>query len=456
MATHEDLIPACGTCPKEDAVAPGPGDQFVRTADLYDKAGSSVALRGWVYAVRSSGRISFLQFRDGTGICQLIAAEGELSQAKYEEARHLSIETAIEVKGRVVLTERAPGGVEILVEDFRVVGSSEGYPIGRKDHGPDFKLDLRHLWIRSPKQAAILRIRSNVEFAARLFLKDDGFFEFNSPILTPTACEATTQLFHVDYFGLSAYLSQSGQLYSEAGIGALEKVFCFGPCFRAEQSKTRKHLTEFWAVEPEMAWFDAEASMRLQERLIKSVVAYIIEHNERDLALLERDPRDIDIADGAFEVMTYDDAVEHVRKAGFDMAWGKDFGAKEETYLVRMMARPFFVHKYPAEVRAFYIERDTADPRLALSTDTFLHGRYGCEICTGGERALSVDALQREMERLELKREDYEWYLDLRRYGSVPHSGFGMGIERTVRWICGIQHIRETIPFPRLLNRIRP
>jgi asparaginyl-tRNA synthetase len=382
--------------------------------------------------------------------------EGELSKARCDEARHIGIEASIEVKGVVVITDRAPGGVELLVKQFHVVGVSEDYPIGRKSHGPDFKLDLRHLWMRSPQQAAILRIRSNLEFAARLFLKEDGFFEFNSPILTPTACEATTQLFHVDYFGLSAYLSQSGQLYSEAGIASLEKVFCFGPCFRAEESKTRKHLTEFWAVEPEMAWFDADANMALQERFIKFMVSYILEHSLRDLVMLERDPDDIDIADKAFEVITYNDAVQQVNKAGFQMKWGKDFGAKEEAYLVRVMDRPFFIHKYPAEARAFYIKRDSDDPKLALSTDTFLHGEYGCEICTGGQRTEDVDALKDEIKRLGLRQEDYEWYLDLRRYGSVPHSGFGLGIERTVRWICGLKHIRETIPFPRLLNRMRP
>jgi asparaginyl-tRNA synthetase len=441
---------------EEDVVGSSSEGPFIRITDLYDREGRTVALRGWVHAVRSSGKISFLQFRDGTGICQLIVSEGDLPKAKCDEARHLGIETSLEVEGNVVLSERAPGGVEVVVKDFNVIGESEGYPIGRKAHGPDFKLDLRHLWIRSPRQAAILRIRSNLEFAARLFLKDDGFFEFHSPILTPTVCEATTQLFHVDYFGLSAYLSQSGQLYSEAGITSLEKVFCFGPCFRAEQAKTRKHLTEFWAVEPEMAWFDAEANMALQERMIKFMVGYILEHNGRDLELLERDPADIDIANKTFEVIMYDDAVKQVRKAGFEMTWGKDFGAKEEAYLAGSMEAPFFIHKYPAKARAFYIEKDPDDPRLALSTDTFLHGKYGCEICTGGQRAQSVDWLEGEIERLELKREDYEWYLDIRRYGSVPHSGFGLGIERTVRWICGLQHIREAIPFPRLLNRIRP
>jgi asparaginyl-tRNA synthetase len=427
-----------------------------RIADLPGKDGQVVSLRGWVYAVRSSGKISFLQFRDGTGVCQLIVTDKDMPKAQFDEANRIGIETSIEVTGTVAITERAPGGVELVLRDFRVIGTAEDYPIGRKSHGPDFLLDRRHLWLRSPKQSAILRIRSNVSFAARLFLRQDGFFEFNSPILTPTACEETTQLFHVDYFGLSAYLTQSGQLYSEAGITSLEKVFCFGPCFRAEESKTRKHLTEFWAVEPEMAWFDAEDNMVLQERLIRFMVGYILEHNERDLALLKRNPGDLDLEGKTFEVITYNDAVKQVQKAGFAMEWGKDFGAKEEAHVVGMMKAPFFIYKYPVESRAFYIERDPTDPRLALSSDTFLQGQYGSEICTGGQRAESVEFLLEQIERLNLRREDYEWYLDLRRYGSVPHSGFGLGIERTVRWICGLHHIRETIPFPRMLKRMRP
>jgi asparaginyl-tRNA synthetase len=429
---------------------------IVRISDLHRREGEIVKLRGWVYAVRSSGKISFLQFRDGTGICQLIATGDDMSGEECDLASHIGIETSVEVEGEARVDSRAPGGVEVILKRFKVIGESEDYPIGRKEHGPDFLLDNRHLWLRSPRQAAILRIRSSVELAARLFLHDEGFFEFNSPILTPTACEETTQLFEVDYFGLSAYLTQSGQLYSEAGITALERVYCFGPSFRAEKSKTRKHLTEFWIVEPEMAWFDAEDNMAFQERFIKAISAYVAERNEKDLALLKRKPEDIDLADKSFEIITYDDAVKGLKADGFGTEWGKDFGAEEEAHLVKKMGTPFFIYKYPVEARAFYIERDPADDRLALSSDTFLHGDYGSEICTGGQRSSSVEFLEAQIRRLNLNLKDYEWYLDIRRYGSVPHSGFGLGIERTVRWICGLHHVRETIPFPRMLKRLSP
>ena len=429
---------------------------IARIADLRRREGEIVKLRGWVYAVRSSGKISFLQFRDGTGICQLIVSVDDMSRQECELASRIGIETSVEVEGEAKVESRAPGGVEVILKRLTVIGESEDYPIGRKEHGPDFLLDNRHLWLRSPRQAAILRIRSGVELAARLFLHDEGFFEFNSPILTPTACEETTQLFEVDYFGLSAYLTQSGQLYSEAGITALERVYCFGPSFRAEKSKTRKHLTEFWIVEPEMAWFDAEDNMAFQERFIKAISAYIVEHNEDDLALLKRTPEDIDLAGKTFDIITYDDAVKDLQANGFNTEWGKDFGAEEEAHLIKKMETPFFIYKYPVEARAFYIERDPSDDRLALSSDTFLCGEFGSEICTGGQRSSSVEFLEEQIRRLKLNLKDYEWYLDIRRYGSVPHSGFGLGIERTVRWICGLHHVRETIPFPRMLRRLSP
>ncbi len=440
----------------EAAVALQSDKSISRVSELTTREGETVKLRGWVYAIRSSGKIAFLQFRDGTGICQLIVSENDMSGDEYNLATGLGIETSVQVEGTAKVESRAPGGVELIVKHLTVIGQSEDYPIGRKEHGPDFLLDKRHLWLRSPKQAAILRIRSSVEHAARLFLHDEGFFEFNSPILTPTACEETTLLFEVDYFGLSAYLTQSGQLYSEAGITALERVYCFGPSFRAEKSKTRKHLTEFWIVEPEMAWFDAEDNMEFQERFIKAMVAYVLEHNEKDLTLMKRKPEDIDLSAKAFEIITYDDAVKDLKANGFKTEWGRDFGAEEEAHLIKKMETPFFIYKYPVEARAFYIERDPSDDRLALSSDTFLHGEYGSEICTGGQRASSVEFLEEQIRRLKLNLEDYEWYLDIRRYGSVPHSGFGLGIERTVRWICGLHHVRETIPFPRMLKRLSP
>ncbi len=418
-------------------------------------AGATVTLRGWLAARRSSGKLHFLALRDGTGTIQCVVSKGDVSPEAFALADHLPQESALEVTGVVRADARAPIGWELGVTDLRLLHASAEYPITPKEHGVAFLLEHRHLWIRSARQHAVLRVRAEVIRACREYLDGHGFVAFDAPILTPAACEGTTTLFPVDYFGETAYLTQSGQLYAEAGAFALRRVYCFGPTFRAEKSKTRRHLTEFWMVEPEVAFAGLDEIMDLAEDFLVHVVARVRERRAAELRLLERDPAALARVAKPFPRITYTEALERLRRRGFALAWGADLGGDEETALAQEFDRPVLVHRYPAAAKAFYMKRDPADPRLALCVDVLAPEGYG-EIIGGGQREDELDALAARIREHGLPEEAFGWYLDLRRYGSVPHAGFGMGIERCVAWLCGLHHVRETIPFPRLLDRIRP
>jgi asparaginyl-tRNA synthetase len=419
--------------------------------------GQDVTLAGWLYNRRSSGKIHFLQIRDGTGICQCVATLNDLGAEAFAAADHLSQETSLEVTGSVREDKRAPGGYELTAKSYRVVSGSTDYPITPKEHGVAFLLDLRHLWVRSSKQNAILRVRSEVEQACRDFFYDRGFVLFDSPIFTPTSCEGTTNLFEVDYFGeRKAYLTQSGQLYAEAGALAFGKVYCFGPTFRAEKSKTRRHLTEFWMVEPEAAYFDLDDDMRLAEDFVSYIVGRVLERRKEELKRLERDTKPLEAAASTpYPRITYDEAIERLRAKGMEVKWGDDFGGDEETALSSEFDRPVMVHRYPSECKAFYMKQDPKRPEVALCVDMLAPEGHG-EIIGGGQREDDFETLKNKILAHNLPLEPFNWYLDLRRYGSVPHAGFGMGIERCVGWITGTHHIRETIPFPRLMERLEP
>jgi asparaginyl-tRNA synthetase len=418
--------------------------------------GATVELRGWLAGRRSSGKIHFLQVRDGTGTIQCVMGTRDVPPEVFERADHLPQESALIVTGTVRADARAPIGFEIGVSDLTVVHRpTDEFPIAPKEHGTGFLLEHRHLWLRSSRQHAILRIRAEVIRASREYLDDHGFLGFDAPILTPAACEGTTTLFPVDYFGEPAYLTQSGQLYAEAGAFAFGKVYTFGPTFRAEKSKTRRHLTEFWMVEPEMAFADLDADMDLAEAFLTHVVARVLERRRPELTLLERDVEALSRVRPPFPRITYGEAIERLRAKGHAIAWGDDFGAEDETALSADFDRPVMVHRYPLAAKAFYMKADPADPRLALCVDVLAPEGYG-EIIGGGQREDDLAVLEAGVAAHGLPRETFTWYLDLRRFGSVPHAGFGMGIERCVTWLCGIRHVRETIPFPRLLERLRP
>jgi len=427
---------------------------FIVTADSSRHRGESVSVRGWLAARHVKGRIAFLQMRDGTGLMQLVCEAGKISEGAFASLASLPLESALEAEGLVVRPD-GRASCELQVTELRCFPSAGEYPIGRKEHGPDFLMDQRHLWIRVPKQAAYLRIRSSLEFACTEFLHGEGFFRFDSPLITPTACEGTTDLFTLDYFGEPAYLSQSAQLYSEAGIAALGKVYSFGPCFRAEKSKTRRHLTEFWGVEPEMAWVGAEENMAFQERFIRAILTKVAKEREADLLFIGRKPEELLFADDSFPVLVYDEAEKLLAQSDLPLTWGQDLSVEQEEWLAGRFDTPFFIYKYPVQCRAFYIEPDPERPELALSSDCLMHGGFG-EVITGGQRASDYEFLKGRILEHGLKLEDFGWYLDLRKYGPVKHSGFGMGIERMMRWICGIHHIRETIPFARTLKRCSP
>src|SRR5712692_8205562 len=424
--------------------------------DFGKHIGEEVTLKGWLYNRRSSGKVHFLLIRDGTGICQCVASLADLGAEAFAAADHLAQETSLEVTGVVREDKRAPGGRELTVKSYKVYGASPDYPITPKDHGVAFLLDLRHLWVRSARQHAILRVRSEVEAACRDFFHQRGFVLFDAPMLTPTSCEGTTNLFEIDYFGeRKAYLTQSGQLYAEAGALAFGKVYCFGPVFRAEKSKTRRHLTEFWMLEPEAAYAHLEDMMVLGEELVSHMVQSVVRNRAADLQALERDAAKLAAVQPPFPRMTYDQAVETLQKNGKPVKWGDDFGGDDETVLSSQYDRPVMVHHYPTSIKAFYMEPDAQRPELALGFDMLAPEGYG-EIIGGGERISSYDLLVKRIREHNLPEEAFKWYLDLRRYGSVPHAGFGLGIERTIAWICGTSHIREVIPFPRLLYRIYP
>jgi len=426
-------------------------------SELEAHIGEVVTLRGWVQHLRSSGKIRFVVLRDGTGLAQGVLVKGNLPEADFQQFEALTLESSLTLSGRVKAEHRAPGGYELEVTHLDPIHIAPEYPISPKEHGVAFLMDRRHLWLRSPRQQAILRIRDEVIRACRDFFHDRGFVLVDTPILTPTACEGTTSLFETNYLDRGkAYLSQSGQLYLEAAAMALGRVYCFGPTFRAEKSKTRRHLTEFWMVEAEAAFYTLDDVMELAESLVRTVVDQVLAHQEPQLLLLERDLAPLqEAARGPFPRLSYTEALEILGQEGKDLAWGDDLGGDEETVLSQKFSRPVLVHRYPKEAKAFYMEPDPEDQRLVLCVDMLAPEGYG-EIVGGSQRIHDLDTLLQRIKDHHLPEEPLEWYLDLRRYGSVPHGGFGLGIERLVAWLCGLHHVRETIPFPRLLDRMYP
>jgi asparaginyl-tRNA synthetase len=418
--------------------------------------GQMVTLRGWLYNKRSSGKVRFLLIRDGTGIIQSVVVKNEVTPEAFSATDILTLESSLEVSGMVHADARAPGGHELQVSDMRVIQVAEEYPISPKEHGPSFLLDHRHLWLRSSKQHAILRIRSHIIQEAQAYLNREGFVLFDAPILTPTSCEGTSTLFETDYFyGEKAYLSQSGQLYAEAGAMAFGKVYTLGPTFRAEKSKTRRHLTEFWMLEPEMAFAELEDILLLAEDLVTHLVHSVLTNRSEELKVLDRDLTKLQSVVQPFPRITYEEALDLLREKGISHQWGDDFGASQDTIISEQFDRPVMITHYPLQTKAFYMKSDPRKPDLALCVDVLAPEGYG-EIIGGSQREDDYDKLLERLVQHNLPRESFEWYLDLRRYGSVPHSGFGLGIERTIGWICGIKHLREAIPFPRLLQRIYP
>jgi len=423
--------------------------------DIAKFEGKRVEIKGWLYNKRSSGKIHFLQIRDGTGIIQGVMVKKEVPREIFKTAKKLGQESAIIVTGVVRADERAPIGYELSVDNLMVVSETDDYPITPKEHGIEFLLDHRHLWFRSKRQHAIMRIRSEIINACRDYFNDRGYLLLDSPILTPSACEGTTTLFKTKYFDDDAYLTQSGQLYNEAGALAFGKVYCFGPTFRAEKSRTRRHLMEFWMIEPEIAYINLEESMEIQEDFVEYVVQRVLDKMKIELKSIERDISKLENVKKPFPRVQYDEAVEILKKKGIDFPWGEDFGAEHESLLTEEFDRPFFVHRYPAVAKAFYMKRDPERPELALCSDMLAPEGYG-EIIGGGQREDDYEELLKRIKEHNLPEDAYRWYLDLRKYGSVPHGGFGLGIERTVAWVCGLHHVRETIPFPRMLNRMYP
>jgi len=416
-----------------------------------------VEIKGWLVTKRSSGGVQFLIIRDGTGIVQFTVHKDEVAEKVFQDTDKLTQESSIIVKGVVKEDKRAPSGYEVRVKDLQLVQLAEQeYPIAKKkDHGIDFLMSYRQLWIRSPRQIAILRIRAEIIKSCRDFLDERGFTLTDSPILTPAAAEGVSTLFEVPYFGDKAFLAQTGQLYVEATIAAFGKVYCFGPTFRAEKSKTPRHLTEFWMVEPEMAFFDFEDNLKLQEEMVTYIVEKTLEKKARELAVLKRDIRPLKKIEPPFERISYTEAIDALQKDGCKIEWGEDLGAPHERIISLKFEKPVFVHRYPVKVKAFYMQPDPENPEVALCADLMAPEGYG-EIIGGSERIHDLKLLEQRIKEFGLPKKAYEWYLDLRRYGSVPHSGFGLGIERVVTWICKLKHIRETIPFPRTINRIYP
>ena len=433
-------------------------------AEIGNHEGQSVTIRGWLYNLRESGKLLFPQFRDGSGVIQGVVPKNAVSPEVFGAIKGLTQESSVIVEGKVRADKRAPGGYELDVSNVQVlqrVSEAEPYPITPKEHGVDFLMEHRHLWLRSLRQAAILRVRAEIIRAARDFFDSNGFTLTDPPILTPAACEGTSTLFPVDYFEEQAYLTQSGQLYIEATAMALRKVYSFGPTFRAEKSKTRRHLTEFWMVEPEVAYANLDDLMELAEGLLTFLVKRCLERRPVDLATIGRDISRLEKIDVPFPRITYDEAVQKLQeghaqgKLENKFEWGGDLGSPDETYLSSLYERPVMIHRYPAAVKAFYMEPDPERPELALCVDVLAPEGYG-EIIGGSQRMASHELLLQRIHEHNLPEEAFKWYLDLRKYGSVPHSGFGMGIERAVAWICGLEHVRETIPFPRMLHRLYP
>jgi asparaginyl-tRNA synthetase len=444
----------------------------ILTQDLGGHVGEKVTLRGWLYNKRSSGKLHFLEIRDGFGIVQCVMAKAEVGDEVFAAADKLTQESSLEITGEVRAHPKRPSVFELTATSLRVLApTAREYPISPKEHGTDFLMDHRHLWLRSKRQHGILRVRHTIIQAVRDYFDDLGFTLVDAPIFTPNACEGTSTLFETDYHGEPAYLTQSGQLYMESAAAAFGKAYCFGPTFRAEKSKTRRHLAEFWMVEPEVAFMDLDGDMELAEGLLCSIVERVLDKRRPELAILERDISKLESVKKPFPRLLYNDAVkilnEHraaKRAAGEkldggaeipDFPWGEDFGAEDETVISSRYDRPVMVHRYPAAVKAFYMKRDPSDPRLSLSVDVLAPEGYG-EVIGGGQREDSLEILESAIDHHKLPREPFEWYLDLRRYGTFPHAGFGLGIERSVAWLCGLGHVRETIPFARMLNRLSP
>lgn len=430
--------------------------ETVTIKDLEKYDGQDVELKGWVYNIRTIGKIWFVIFRDGTGLLQGVVVKGEATDETFDLEQKLNQEDSIIISGRVKKEPRSVGGYELGVKEISVVNHViEEFPISPKEHGADFLMSNRHLWLRSKRQNAIMRIRHQIVKAIRDYFDNNGFTLIDSPIFTANAVEGTTTLFEVDYFERSAYLTQSGQLYQEAGATAFGKTYCFGPTFRAEKSKTRRHLTEFWMVEPEMAYVDLDENMTWAENLVGFIVQRVLENSTTELEILERDLSKLESIIPPFPRITYDEAVKLLIENGSEFIYGSDFGAPDESLLSEQFDKPILIHRWPADIKAFYMKRDQTNDQLALGVDMVAPEGYG-EIIGGGQREDDIEILINTIRHHDLPLEPFKWYLDLRKYGSVPHSGFGLGLERTVAWICGTKHIRETIPFPRTMSRLEP
>ncbi len=431
--------------------------EHVYIEDIADHVGESVTIKGWLYNMRSSGKLHFLELRDGTGFMQAVMFKGDVDEELFDTTNHLRQETSIIVTGEVRADDRAPFiPFEMGIQQLEVVAEpTEDYPVTHKEHGVAFLMDNRHLWMRTPRQVAIMHVRHQIIRAIRDFFDQRKFQLVDAPIFTPAAVEGTTTLFETEYFNQKAYLTQSGQLYMEAGAMAFGKVYCFGPTFRAEKSKTRRHLTEFWMVEPEVAFMELDEDMDLAEDFVSFIVGRVLDNCRQDLEVLERDTAPLEKVQKPFPRISYDEAVEIIHANGGDIEYGDDFGAPDETILGEHFDQPVMVHRYPTAIKAFYMRRDPDDESKALCVDVIAPEGYG-EIIGGGEREWQVERLETSIREHNLPLEAFEWYLDLRRYGSVPHSGFGLGLERTVAWMCGLHHVRETIPFPRMMDKIIP
>lgn len=418
-------------------------------------AGETVRIGVWLHNVRSSGKIVFLQLRDGSGYIQGVVVKSEVGEEVWNNAKALTQESSLYVTGVIREEPRSQSGYELTVTGIDIIQITQDYPITPKEHGVDFLMDHRHLWLRSPRQRAVLIIRSEIIRAVQEFFNDRGFKLVDPPILTPSSCEGTTELFHTKYFEEDAFLTQSGQLYMEAAAMALGRVYSFGPTFRAEKSKTRRHLIEFWMIEPEMAFVDLEESLRVQEQFVSHVVQSVLKNCRKELETLERDVSKLEKITAPFPRITYDDAIKFLQDNGHDIPWGEDFGAPHETAIAESYEKPVFITHYPTSIKAFYMKPDPNRPEVVLCADMIAPEGYG-EIIGGSQRIDDPELMQERFTEHELSQEAYQWYMDLRKYGTVPHSGFGLGLERTVAWICGLDHVRETIPFPRLLYRLYP
>ena len=430
--------------------------ELISIKDSSKHVDQEVKMHVWLTDKRSSGKIIFLQLRDGTAFFQGVIRKNDVSEEVFEAAKSLRQEASFYITGTVHEDKRSHFGYEIQISDLEIVSNNEGYPIGNKEHGVDFLLDNRHLWLRSKRPFAIMQIRNTMFKATIDFFEKEGFIKFDAPIFMHSAPEGTTQLFHVEYFNNDAYLSQSGQLYGEAGAMAYGKIFTFGPTFRAEESKGRRHMTEFWMMEPEMAWMHQDESLDIQERYLAYMVKQVLENNEYELKILGRDPEKLrPTTEGNFTRLSYDDAIKMLQEAGRDIKWGDDFGAPDEGYISDQFDRPVFIVNYPTTIKPFYMKKNPDNPKEYLCADVIAPEGYG-EIFGGSEREGNYEILKQQIEEAGLDLKDYQWYLDLRKFGGVPHSGFGMGFERTIAWVCHLDHIREALPFPRLINRMQP